>query len=257
MRCFFALLLLLSGVGCASIRGTERSTVSSSQDIQSAYWFRGTPLSLQAVTQGDIVVHSPLANGSTITFTTWFSGQLTNRTGDAIFPDGHGGEVTEIDISITYSQRFGNVDFTTGGIGYAYPEVRDSTKEAFVSGTIEALGLAHSLTAYYDTDLLDDYYVLYQASKGWKIDEHWSSALGFRLGYMSDDQAAFYFDKENSGLSDMTLSGSLSYNFDANTSIFLKAAGVTVPDDDLSDTLDTNGFENSGEWLTLGVAWGL
>src|SRR6185503_6815113 len=60
------ILLSLVFVACADLRGTERSTVSTSQNVATAHWFRGTPLSLQPVTQGDVVVNTPLANGATI-----------------------------------------------------------------------------------------------------------------------------------------------------------------------------------------------
>lgn len=249
-----SLALLLS---CAELRGTERSTVSTSATVASALWFRGTPVSLAPVMQGDLVVHTPLANGAVLSFTTWYNGQLTNRAGDAALPDGQGGELTEIDLVLDYAQTIGKVDVSAGGIGYHYPEWRASTREAYLGGSLDALGLAHALTAYYDLDLLDDFYLLYQASKGFALDVHWSAALAFLLGYMGDDQAAFFFGTERSGLSDLLLTGSLTYAFDENTTVFLKAAGVTVPDEDFSDALDQSGLEDSGLWFSLGAAWGL
>lgn len=256
MRLLLPLAVLLT-CACASIRGTERSTVSTSQNVASAYWFRGVPRSLRLVTQGDVVVNTPLANGSTLSFTTWYNGQLTNRTGDASFPDGNGGQATEIDIVINYAQTFGRVDVSAGGIAYAYPQVGPSTKEAYLGGTLPALGLDHTLTLYYDVDRLDDYYLNYQASRSFPLGERLSAALAGMLGYMSNDQAEFYFGDKHAGFSDLMLTGSLTYAFDENTSVFLKAAGVTVPDGDLADALDANEIEDSGIWFTLGAAWGL
>lgn len=252
-----AVLLLAPCAACANLRGEERSTVSTSQTVASAYWFRGTPQSLEAVTQGDLVVNTPFADGSTLSFTTWYNAQLTNQTGDAIFPDGQGGQATEIDLVLSYARNVGRVAMTAGMIGYHFPGIGPSTKEAWLGGTLEAFGISHALTAYYDVDLLDDYYLSYQASRGFPLDERWSAALSFLLGYMSEDQAEFYFGTRRSGLSDLLLTGSLSYAFDENTSLFLKAAGVTVPDDELSDSLDANGYDDSGAWLALGAAWGL
>ena len=242
---------------CAELRGEERSTVSTSQTFASAFWFRGTPRSLEAVTQGDLVVDTPFADGSSLSFTTWYNGQLTNRTGDATFPDGLGGQASEIDIALAYARDVGRVAVTAGMVGYHFPGSGPSTKEVWLGGSLDAFGLSHALTAYYDVDLLDDFYVSYQASRGFPIDERWSVGLALLLGYMSDDQAEGYFGTRSSGISDLLLTGSLSYAFDENTSVFLKAAGVTTPDDELADSLDANGLEEGGAWLALGAAWGL
>ena len=158
---------------------------------------------------------------------------------------------------LSYAREVGDVDMAAGMIGYHFPGIRPSTKEAWLGGSFEALGFSHALTAYYDVDLVDDFYLSYQASRGFPIDDRWSAALSLLCGYMSDDQAEFYFGRKSAGLSDLLLSGSISYAIDENTSFFLKGAGVTVPDDDLSDSLDQNGFDDSGLWLALGAAWGL
>lgn len=252
-----AVLALALGCACAELRGTERSTVSTSQVVSSAYWFRGSPRSLQPVTQADLSVNTPLANGATLSFVTWYNAQLTNETGDGTFPDGQGGEATEVDLLVNYAQELGGVDVAVGGIGYHYPEVAPSTREAYLGGTLHAFGLSHALTAYYDLDLLDDFYFMYQATRTVRLDEHWNGALAVLLGYMSDGQAEFYFGDKTSGLSDLLLTGSLTYMFDENTSLFVRGAGVTVPDDDLADALDQSGLDDSGMWFTLGAAWGL
>jgi hypothetical protein len=252
-----SLLAPLALAACANIRGTERSTASTSQIAASAHWFRGTPLSLEPVTQADLSVNTPLANGAIFSLVTWYSAQLTNKTGDAIFPDGQGGEITELDLVANYAQNLRGVDVSIGGIAYTYPEVRPSTREAYLGGSVDALGLSHAVTAYYDVDRCDDFYLQYQAAHTLGIDEHWNAALALLLGYMSDGQAEFYFGRKKAGLSDLLLSGTLTYQFDENTTFFLKGSGVTVPDDELAESLDQNGFDDSGLWFTLGAAWGL
>lgn len=250
-------MALFALAGCANLRGSESSTASTSQILASAHWFRGTPLSLEPVTQADLSVNTPLANGATFSLVTWYSAQLTNRTGDAFFPDGHGGEITELDLVANYAQNIRGVDVSFGGIAYTYPEVRESTREAYLGGALDAFGLAHAVTAYYDIDRGDDFYLQYQATRSIALDEQWNAALAVLLGYMSDGQALLYFGRKSSGLSDLLLTGTLTYQFDENTSFFLKGSGVTVPDDELEQALDQNGLEDSGVWLTLGAAWGL
>lgn len=242
---------------CESLRGTEGSTVSTSQVVASAYWFRGVPRSLEAVTQGDLSVDTPLATGGTLSFVTWYNLQLTNRTGDATFPDGNGGQNTEIDLVLDYTHDFGRTKLSAGGVAYHFPQVGPSTKEAYVTGALDALGLSHALSAYYDMDKADDFYLSYQASRGFELDEQWRGALAVLLGYMADGQGETYFGTRRAGFSDLLLTGALSYHFDQNTSVFLKVAGVTVPDDALAETLDQSGLDDSGMWVVLGAAWGL
>lgn len=260
-RPFLPLLCLtlpLLLAGCESLRGTEPSKVSTSQTVASAYWFRGVPRSLEAVTYGDLQVDTPLTLGGNLSFVAWYNLQLTNDTGDAVFPDGNGGQNTEIDLLLDYTQTFGPVRLSGGGVAYGFPnEVGPSTKEAFVTGAVDALGLSHALSAYYDVDRIDDFYFSYQASRGVVLDEQWNAALAFLLGYMGEGQGEAYFGAPEAGFSDLLLSGSLTYHFDRNTSVFLKLAGVTVPDDDLADALSTNGLDDSGFWVALGAAWGL
>jgi hypothetical protein len=254
-------LSLLAGLawlgGCTSLRGTEPSTVSTSQTVLSAYWFRGVPRSREPVTQGDLSVDTPLATGGTLSFVTWYNLQLTNRTGDAAIPDGHGGESTELDLVLDYTQTFGAVRASVGGIGYQAPEIGPSTKEAYVRGEVQALGLTHSLSAYYDLDVLDDFYLSYQATNRIEFDERWSASLALLLGYMRDGQSEFYFQSSHSGLSDLVLTGAVNYAIDANTSLFLSFSGVDVPDDTLAAASERNDRENTGFWVAIGAAWGL
>jgi hypothetical protein len=250
-------LLLVPLSGCAELRGTEGSTVSTSQVVASGYWFRGVPRSLEAVTQGDLQVDTPLATGGTLSFVTWYNLQLTNDAGDATFPEGNGGQNTEIDLVLDYTQAFGRLTLSGGGVAYHFPQIGPSTKEAYLTGAIDALGLSHALSAYYDVDRNDDFYLSYQASRGFEFDQQWSAAVAVLLGYMADGQAEGYFGTKRSGFSDLLLTGALNYHFDPNTSLFLKVAGVTVPDDHLSESLDQNGLDDSGMWVVLGAAWGL
>jgi hypothetical protein len=243
--------------GCASIRGSERSTVSTSQVFASAYWFRGVPRSLQAVTQGDLVVDTPLADGSTLSLVTWYNMQLTNRTGDAAFPAGNGGQMTEIDMVLDYATRIGRLDVSAGGIAYTFPQVGPSTKEAYLGATVGALGLDHTLTAYYDVDRLDDYYLQFQAKKSFQVCAGWSVGLAALIGLMGDDQAASYFGIEESGVSDLLVTASLTRAFDENTSVFLELSAVDVPDEDLADALRASGLDASGLWVAIGAGWGL
>jgi hypothetical protein len=250
-------VLALGCAACTSVRGSDPTTVSTTPSIASAYWFRGTPQSLDPVAQADLSVRTPLKNDATLLLQTWLNYQLTNDTNDGIIPDSQGGQFTEIDLVADYSTTIGGVGVNGGVIGYQFPGIFPSTKEVYVGAAKEALGLAFSATFFYDFDLLDDFYVTFLAGKGFELDENLALNLGLQVSYMAEDQSAYYFGTEESGLSDASLSGTLTYQHDDNTSFFFKLAGVTVPDSDLGDSLDTLGFDDSGVWGAVGVSWGL
>lgn len=138
-------------------------------------------------------------------WTTWGNMDLSNDTGDAPFPDGNGGEVTEIDLIGWYSRRIGDVDYEFGLINYSFPSgVGGSTNEAYVSASWEAVGIDMGFSVFYDFDELDDYYANFGVGHSFELDNNLSLDAGVSVGAMGEGQAEAYFGTKDSGLADQT-----------------------------------------------------
>lgn len=243
--------------GCASIRGSEPTSAGASAAVATQYWFRGTPRSTKPVLQGDVSLSMPLREGS-VDFTTWGNMQLSNDTGDAVFPDGNGAEFTELDLVASYARTIEEYDVAAGVISYNFPNlVAESTHEAFVTVSREAWDLAHTLGVYFDFDVADDLYLSYKATKSMPLQDEWMLDLSGMIGLMGSDQAEIYFGEDDGGFSDLSATGTVSRAMDDVTTVFFSLGFVTVPDSGLRDALDDADLDDTGLWLTAGAAWSL
>lgn len=259
MRRSFALLcLLLSTSSCASLRDGTPATTSASAGVATQFWFRGAIQSDGPVLQANLATDVPLKNDVTVQIGTWGNMELSNDTGDAALPNGNGGQLDEIDLYANASRTFGAIDTSVGLASYNFPnEVGASTHELFVSGATSTGPVGHALTLYYDFDAVEDAYLNYQASHSVALDDELDLGLSVLLGYMGSDQAAAYFGLEDSGLSDLSFNATLSWAYDEITSLYIAGTALTVPDSDLADSLEDNGFDDSGFWISVGASWSL
>jgi len=248
----------LALVGCAAIRGGEKPKSAANLAVATQYWFRGVPQSEELVAQGDASVTVPFANGDSFAFTTWGNYQLSNSTGNAAFADRSGGDFTEIDLIGAYATKLEDASVVVGVISYNFPNaVGVSTHELFASATFDNEGLSHTIAGYYDVDQADDFYLNYGLGSTFTLDERFTAKLGGAVGFMSEDQAAFYFGADEAGLSDASITGLLDYKFDEYTNVYARAAAITVPDPDLRDASEARGFKTSTVVFTFGISWSL
>ena len=241
---------------CATVRGDAPASVNTSISAASAYWFRGAPLNERGALQGSLAVGLPLANGDTVSLSSWANMDVSDNSGDAVFPDGNGNQFSEVDLVATYTRSFENLQVSLGVLSYNFPNLVDtSTHELSLSasGSLGPVGLSASL--YYDVDVLEDFYLSLAANRGFTLAGPWSANLNAQLGYMGSDQAAFYLGVAESAFSDLSAGGSLSYAYDPGTSLSLSASYVSLVDSDFRDAADAAGLDDSSLIVSLGVAW--
>lgn len=246
----------LALASCASTFTGDPPAGAASASYATAYWYRGTPINVRGVLQGDFALSVPTSSGGTFGATAWGNMDVRHQTGDAISPDGHGGDLTEVDFVLDYTETIEDVDLGAGLVGYNFPNgVGGSTNEAFVSVATGLWGMSQSFTLYYDFDELDDLYASLAVDRSFPVSEELAFTLSASLGWMGADQAGFYFGRDTAGLSDLNLSGALDYAIDPHTALFLSVTLVRVPDGDLRDALSDAGLEDGGTWLASGVSW--
>jgi hypothetical protein len=215
------------------------------------------PRSTRPVIQGDGSFSLPLRRG-VLDVEVWTNLQGTESTGDGVFPDGRGGEFTEIDFALSWSEAVDDTEYGFGLIDYNFPNlVARSTSETWVALRREFYGYHHEGTLYLDFHEAEGFYASYRVSRVVSLKGGWALDVGAMLGLMSDEQAEFYFGVKDGGFSDISLSATVSRAWDEVTTIFFGATLVTVPDGGLSDALDMLGADDTGLIFTAGATFGL
>jgi len=251
-----ALLAGASSTSCLSVRGDAPASIGASTSLVSSYWFRGTPRSTRPAVQGDVSMTIPLSDGGLLDLSTWANMGLSNSVGDGAFNDGQGFEVSEVDFVASYTRSFEGYDLTGGLVNYNFPGANfDPTSELMGSASFGALGLAHTLSIYYDIDEADGFYMSYAGNWRRPLDERTAFDANWMLGAMGGDQSRYYFGTHSNGLSDFSVSGTLSRALDEATTLSATLALLTTVDSNYRDALDDSGLDKEAIVLALGAAW--
>jgi len=256
-------ILLLSG--CKVIEGTQHS-VHMGVDAATQFNHRGMPQNDRGVLQPEMGMGFPTRDGGTLDLDAWGNIDLTDDTGDAWFPDDNQGRFSEIDFRATYDKRVDAFDLAAGIVNYnllnglefvntpaASP--RGSTTALFVSATRDVLGYSPFLEVFYDIDEVEDFYVRLGASKSFELAELWHADVTLSQGWSGEDEALWSYGVKESGLSDLSVLGSLTYDYDENTTAHVTVGASTIVDDTISEWFDAIGIESDNVWLSAGVSW--
>jgi hypothetical protein len=258
----FAVLLLQ---GCLVVPEGARPEVAITTLAASEYNFRGMTNVERGVAQGELRVDLPTkVEKGQLSFRTWANVDLHDDVGDAWFPEGHGGEPSQIDMSLFYSETYRGFDITTGLISYAlqnpddfpFAAERGETKEIFTTiATVIPWELAPSLSVHYDFDEVEDWYANAAIGREFPINEEFVSDASISLGYSGEDQSDWNYGFPESGLADLRGTGRVSYFLDPHTTIHTSLNYSTIVDEELRDWFDLIEIDSETFWLELGVTW--
>jgi len=266
-RSLCALLALPLCVSCLIVPEDGRPEVAIGALAASQFNFRGMTNVDAPVLQTEAVIDLPTkAESGFVSVKAWANWDLENDTGDAWFPDGHAGEPSQIDLHLTYSEKYRGTDFTTGLVSYAlqngddFPRApsgeRGETKEVFVRAARETVwNLVPSLILHYDFDEVEGWYWNAAVSRDFPINDDFLIDSRISLGYADDDQADWLYGLDDGGLADLQLRAGLLYLMDLNTTIRLGLNYSTIVDSDISDWFDVIGIDPDTFWADLGVTW--
>lgn len=262
---FKALVVFLVLPGCLVVPESAAPAVQFDADLASQYNFRGIPNNERGVLQGDMVVSLPTKRESgTVSVKAWGNIDLRDDVGDAWFPEGHGGEFSQVDFHLTYSDRVGGFDVGAGLVDYLlqnpddfpFATERGETKEFFLqAGRLVPWALYPFLTVHYDFDEAEGLYVNGGVSREFPLHEKWLAEAAVSLGYSDEDQSEWTYGIAESGLADLRATGALSYTLDAHTALRASVNGSTIIEGDLEDWFDLIGIEEDNFWASLGVTW--
>lgn len=246
--------------GCV-FDGERRATSDVVAQVASAYVFRGQVMTDRPVAQGALAVNLPSRTGGTTSFRAFGNLDLVDDTGRAWFDEGHGGEFTEIDLSVTQTERVGGLDLSLGLLHYTWPNGEQFPFGGFPStaeltGRVggELLGLRPALTVHYDIDEVESLYVRADIGHGIEIGRSLRLDLLAWLAWSDADHSSWLYLTDSAGLADAGLAATLSYALDVVTTVELAVAGSTIVDDTLREWFRSR-VDADNVWLTLGIAW--
>jgi hypothetical protein len=242
--------------------------VDISADVLSQYNHRGMPQNDEGVLQGELAVNLPgRGQADAWDFRVWGNMDLQDDTGDAWFPDGHGTEVTEVDVVGSYSRPVGGFDVTVGVFHYGLangsefaglPSLggRGPTTEVFANVSREVVGgVLPRLTLHYDFDEVEDAYVEAGAQKVFRLNEKMDLSVDLNLAWSSEDASLWTYGLAQSGLADLRAEVELSYFLDDRTTLRGLLGASTILDSDIQDWFELVGIESDNVWLGIGVTW--
>ncbi len=255
-RAVAAALLALLGPACVVPQG--RPHVDATVAAASAHVFRGTPRVDALVIQPEIAVSVPDLSGGSWYGSLFANVNGTDDSGNAVFRDGRGGEVTESDFIAGYTHPIGPIDISLEMVNYNFPNsALRGTTEAALGITAPDLPLHPTLAAYYDIDEVEGLYLNASISEAFEVRSNVALSFDLSLGWMDKDQAAAYVGVAESGLADLVLSARGDWFFYRRNSLWGSLSMIRMLDQDYDDAFATRGFDDSMMVVAIGTTWRL
>ena len=259
----------------------SRPSLEASALVSSQYNWRGMVQNERGVIQGAAAASVPFRYGGAFGLKAWANLDLTDETGDAWMPDGHAGEITEVDLTASYSRRIGTVDLSGGAISYVPANGsellngrRGGTTEVFATAGGDILpssvfGLYPLLAVHYDGDEADGFYLNGGVFKGFSVIGDLRLDLSISAGYSTGSHSWWTYGVREDGFSDLRGTATISYPLGEATVLAAGVAASAIIDADIRRWIETraivrrdpgaaDGFERGIDtdtvWYTLGVS---
>ena len=247
-------ILLLFVIGCTSVRRPPE--VDGSLTASSQYNFRGVPQNDRGVLQPEVGITVPISSDANAGFAVWGNLDVGDDTGGAIFPDGNGGRLSEIDFTGSISRQLGSTDLSVGVISYNFPNgVGSSTTELHTMIAWELFGFTPTLAAFYDFDAVDGLYINGGLSRSNRVTNNLSVELGLSAGFTDRDHALTYYGSGSAGAADLFGTANVSYLYNDAVTASVSLSGSTLIKDELRDAVDREGIDSDNLWIGLNLGW--
>ena len=195
--CVVVLSVLFLAFGAAGTAVGAEATAGA--DVASAYVWRG-------ITFNDGLVVQPyvdVAAGNGFAINVWGNYDIDDY--DNTLDDN---EFSEIDLTLSYGFSLDPVDITVGHIEYLFPNGGEGTSEVFLSAYISLLeGVSAGVDAYYDYDVVEDYYISASLAYDVTLDSGLGLGAGASAGYAGED----FTIGPDDGLHEYTFSANASF----------------------------------------------
>ena len=230
-----AAVVLLVGFATGPVWAAE---ATAALDINSAYVWRGLTFNDGAVLQPSVDVAAKNGLG----FNVWGNYDIGDYNNTL-----NSNEFSEIDLTVSYSRTFGQLDAGVGVICYTFPAGGEETSELYLSlGMPIVAGLSTGLTIYYDIDALHAFsYANLSLAYSYDITDQLNIEASGAIGYAGEDFSQSY-GGDDGGLYDYNLSLAVGYTISDAWSVSAKFSYIDALDDDnLKDVSKGGGLDTT------------
>ena len=251
-------LLLASAIvlACTSCRAVKSQGSDIELAAASGYVYRGLQMNdgYGFETQGRISFNR--ADGSSVSGYAWGYLDGSGSAGEGALETNNSGRFSRIDIGAQWTRSFEKFGLSAGVASYNFPNTAiNATSEAFVAGELTTIWLRPGAVIYYDFQNAKDLYIRVGAHPKLQLDRALTADLGLDLGYMGSDQALFYYGVSSSGISDLLLTGGLTYRQSDSYRAFARVGYSSVIDTDLKNQVNSIGLKERVPWISVGCGW--
>lgn len=159
------------------------------------------------------------------------------------------GELSEVDLAISYTHSIGAVELSLGLTEFLYPHQGDTTgalagtREVTLTASTELCkGLSGSLGVYYDIDEVEDYYANLGFTYTVPLEAPFSMEAKLVAGFAGDDWAAFNSGGIDGGFHDITATLSSSCAVSETISASATVGYTDTLDEDVLPEQDVDVF---------------
>lgn len=229
--------------------------------LLSAYVWRGQLLNDELVLQPAITV-----TRGDLSIAAWGSLNLTDRVTDSA------ADFSEVDITVSYSHRFGDLSFTGGVIEYLFPNstlvttaedgtstgrAYPATRELFVSVSAPDCAVVPSISLFRDIDEVKGSYVLAGLSWTRALADTVSLTVAGSAAYADSSYNNIYFGVNKTALNDCNLGVSVSWKALNNLTVTPMIQATILPDSDIKDAASSLYKGDNSTWGGIKVSWSL
>ena len=218
------LVLLPAGIGFSA-------DATLNMDVKSAYVWRG-------ITFNDSAVFQPSLNVTKGGFGVNVWGNYDFDDYDGKLADKH--QFSEIDLTLSYSYSLKFVDLSAGYIEYTFPSTGGPAGRE-VYGTISnspVKGLTLTFAAYYELELVEDYYLNFAASYSYDINDKLGVSVGASAGLIGED----YSQGGEAGFNEYNVYLTASYAVYKNIRLSGNIGYTDAIDEDVLPDVDVTGY---------------
>jgi hypothetical protein len=247
---------------------SARPTLDLSAAMVSQTEFRGVPQSDTGAFQVELSSTLPARNGAVLGFEVFGNLDWSDENDGGALGGDHGGQFSRLDLEVSYTRLYQDLEFSTGLRSYSFPGVDramkigaggpfqgDDTAALFASFGWEWRTLFPTLEVFWDFDQADGVYLRGSVSRGWQMDERTSAVIETWLGVTDGNHAEYAYGTDEGGLADLGLRGSMYYQWRPNVRVRGTLGGSTLLGSGLEDTLGDAGIDTDNLWAGIGLSW--